>query len=73
MTEEICLRDKKKVKIALQIEKFNEKQIIKFFTQFKNMKDNNYIINFDNFKDKDLDIMLEFCKKIENENKNGYK
>ena len=67
MTEEICLRDKKKVKIALYIEKFNEKQIIKFFTQFKNMKDNNCIINFDNFKDKDLDIILEFCKKIENE------
>ena len=73
LTEEIYLRDKKKVKIALYIEKFNEKQIIKFLTQFKNMKDNNCIINFDNFKDKDLDIILEFCKKIENENKNGFK
>ncbi len=69
MTEEICLRDKKKVKIALYIEKFSEQQIIKFFTLFKNMKDNNCIIdiNFDNFKDKDLDIILEYCKKIENE------
>ena len=67
MTEEIFLIDKKKVKIALYIEKFSEQQIIKFLTLFKNMKDINCIINFDNFKDKDLDIMLEFCKKIENE------
>ena len=76
VTEEIFLRNKKMKRISFYIGKFSEQQIIKFLTLFKfrNIKDNNCIINNDysliklnNFKDKDLDVVLEICKEIEKE------